>query len=278
MSGFESVMNCVNLDLGYIAVGFIRQSAEERSRFRRGESESVHIQQATAAAVVAGDEVDAAERGSRSRRHARDGGDTPAGPLWSRFLALLPSNLLQAVVCEYWATLSYAHCEVAFFLNEYGKQRYGDQMVIGAGMNNEGVFLSWRRYNSKYSWQHVRCDRLSMLAMLHYAWTQRGKPFSARHMTQMAIYPGPDQRERYFCAHFVMSLLEFLPLPAFHLNPCNKLTNDDVYHLVTRPENRPERVSEVSQVHYDSIFGRESRFGPPIKVDPQLQQRHANPT
>jgi len=256
---FDQLISCVNLEKGYFAVGFMFQTDERREQIRFGRTETEEANQAFADAIV--------EPKSQQTKS-----------LWQRALGWLPRELLLAAIQEYTASLKYRHCEVAMYLNESGKQTFGESKVLGIGLtSNEGVFIMARRYNEEYQWQHVPCDAATMYAIAHFAWTERRKPFCATKMTNLTLYPGPDHRDQYYCAQFIMACLEFLPIADFHLNPCNKLTIDDVYDLVTRKRNSASRVDEVPATEMHRILGDRLSVGPPLRVDKDKQQMYSHP-
>lgn len=249
---FDELKQCVNFDKGYIGIAFKDQSEERREQIFNG---------------TTGDERNNAEIADAllDKKNSKSGG-------W--LASLLPYQLILLAIQGYTATLKYRHCELVLYLSPTGKARWGEDKILGVGLNSvQGVFILPRRYNTEYEWQHVTCNRASMLAMLHFAWTQRHKKFSLAGMTQLTIWPGPDDRTGYYCAHFTMACLEFLPFYDFHINPCNKMTIDDVYDLVIRKEHTPATIDEVTRVQFKRQFGDDAFVGPPLRVDDDTRKR-----
>lgn len=276
MSALAKLRPFVNLDVGYIGIGFTRQNDRDRQQIAAAASSERENLNSILAEAISDADIESA--GDRAGLVAGEK-STERGSLWALLMSFIPRELLTGFIRTYQSELYYTHCEIAMFLNGAGKARYGADCVLGIGLNiDRGVFISPRKYNDKYAWLYVRCDKQSALGMLSFALGERSKNFCARSMSQVATYPGPDRRNRYFCSQFVMACLEFLKLPAFHLNPVNKLTIDDVYELASQSENKPQHVSEAVATHLDAVFGIESRTPPPRRIDPEHERRFANPT
>jgi hypothetical protein len=155
-----------------------------------------------------------------------------------RLQSLIPAELRKAAVGGYMSTLRYEHSEVAFFLNATGAKQFGSEKMLAVGCDiPNGVYVRERAYHAGYSWVYVFCDAAASLAILQFAVQQRGKPFASGAMARIAISPGRDDRQSYYCSKLTLACLEHLPLPDFHLNPSNKLNNDDIYAIVARSTN-----------------------------------------
>lgn len=182
---------------------------------------------------------------------------------------LIPHRWRLAAVSEYMATLRYEHSEVALFLSHAGQSRFGSEKMLGIGCGIEdGVFTRERSYHPGYAWIYVKANAESIEAILKFAVQQRGRPFDSGGMSRIATAPGQDHRSSYFCAKLTLACLEHLPLPDFHLNPCNKLTNDDIYEIVSRPQNSTTTPQRIVPAQMKQIF--------PAMADQSLQKQTAS--
>jgi hypothetical protein len=229
---FEQLRRLVDFNVGVIAVGFAKTDDAERETTRANSDDPDSTQARIAQSM------------------------TDKSSCLSRFLELLiPPSLKKAAISEYLSTLLYEHSEVALFLNAAGMTEFGkDKMLaIGCDLAN-GVYLRPRGYHHLYSWAYVICDSEATLAVLQFAVQQRGRPFASGQMTRIATTPGPDDRRSYFCAKLTMACLEHLPLPDFHMNPVNKLTNDLIYELVSRKQNSTTKPTRIVPAQFGQLF------------------------
>jgi hypothetical protein len=227
----EELRSLVDFDAGVVAVGFSVVDEEElqRTRERADDAEGVHQRL-----------VESMSRGASPSRRLEN---------------LIPTELRKAAVSEYLSTLRYEHSEVALFLNAAGARQLGSEKMLAIGCDVEnGVYVKERAYHPGYSWVYVRCDAAGTLAILQFAVQQRSKPFASGAMARIATNPGRDDRRSYYCSKLTLACLEHLPLPDFHLNPTNKLNNDDIYAIVVRNTNSTTEPQRMVPAQLRQVF------------------------
>lgn len=179
--------------------------------------------------------------------------------------------LVESITDAYTSTLSYSHCELALILTDAAKKEVGADKVAALGIANDdntGVFFKLRKFHSAYEWQYVAATPAELRAIVAFGASQIGRPFSLYKATLVAIWPGRETREAYYCAHFTMACLELIGKADFHLNPPNKMTIDDIYTLITEDANRAS-VRKMVPVHERSTFANPNlyiREKQPIKI------------
>jgi hypothetical protein len=174
----------------------------------------------------------------------------------AKLFSLLPSEFLLGAIRHMTSTFDYSHCEMAFLLKDRSVLRSDKVNVISVAIHADvGVFMAPRKFHEEYEWHHVTCNETQMKAILFFAYQEQGKRFSAELMSKSVVNPGPDDRSVYFCSHFTMACLEFLPNPVFHFNRANAQTIDDIYAMVTSEEVRAKNVSSIPQAQSIALFG-----------------------
>jgi hypothetical protein len=182
--------------------------------------------------------------------------DTTPSKSWCCCCGSIFQSLLESIVDAYASTLSYKHCEIAILLNDAAKKKFGSDKVAALGIVNDentGVFFKLRNFHREYEWQYVSVTREELQAIVAFGRSQIGKPFSLYKTTMVAIWPGRETREAYYCAHFTMACLELIGKADFQLNSPNKMTIDDIYTLITEDANRAS-VRKMVPVHEKTTF------------------------
>jgi len=239
---YEAVLENVDFALGYFSIGFKRQSTEYRAAIREGRTQNEHVNHKMA----------------NSLRDEEAGGGVPPARngLVRRLFALLPSEFLIVAIQHLTSTFTYTHCEMAFLLRNDSRLKTDTVNVLAVGIKADcGVFINPRKSYDDYEWHHVACDETRMKAMLFFACEEQGKRFSPQLMSKSVVNPGADERSVYFCSHFTMACLEFLPAPAFHLNRANTLSIDHIHHMVTADDVRAHNVTSIPQAQFNAYFG-----------------------
>lgn len=290
---FESLCKVVDLDKGYFLVVFLEQSRRYRRKIAQGTTNNEGSNRELADSVL-GRAVDDNQTG------ARQGG---GGGLLAMLGCCFPETFQVAVVRGYTSTLSYYHCEVAFF-TRYGAVKNDERSMIAVGVHSEEAFIEARSYGTKmdsYEWVNVGCERDSMIAMLALAIQMRGRRFSMSKMSRSAVSPGPDRSSvmrggldevdeeadaaagggdgggGVFCSELTMKLLSLLPHPVAQLNRPNAQTVDDIMAIVSRPEFHPRvGVTDAPRSLYHKSYGAHTTVkltAPPTARHQQQQQQ-----
>lgn len=238
---YEAILEHVNIEVGYFSIGFKPQTLEYRERVRTGSTDNEAVNHVMSQSLVS------EERGAPAQRNG----------IVRTLIGLLPAEFRITAIREVTSTYAYSHCEMAFLIRRTSPLFNAEVNVLAVGINSDcGVFIAPRRFHEEYEWHHVRCEPARMIAMLYFAYTQQGKPFSAELMTKSVVMPGPDDRSVYFCSHFTMACLEFLPHAQFQLNRANAQSVDSIYAMVTGDkEVRATNVSEIPQALFTKTFG-----------------------
>lgn len=232
----DDLINEINLNENVIHVGFIKTTNDDREKMNRAAPETDQI-----ANVV------------------QTGGNSLAMCLFG----WLSRRFMSDIVVEYTRTLRYLHCEIALPLSRHGIGLYGSEYTMAIGVNShDGVFIRERKFNDEYTWVAITCKPDSMRAMIHFAYKERGKIACISRTTNIVLYPGPENRDKYTCPQLIMACLEFTPLPAFHFNPGNKLTVDELYDIVSNRENSPEKMVRLTPTLANSVMGADALKGP----------------
>lgn len=251
---FESLCRVVDVDKGYFVVVFLEQSRRYRRKIAQGTTNNEDNNRELADNVLGRDSVGDSDA-DRADHRSSSGGGGGGGGMLAVLGCCFPATFQVAVVRGYTSTLSYYHCEVAFF-TRYGAVKSDECSMIAVGVHNEEAFIEARSYASRkdsYEWINVGCERESMLAMLALAIQMRGRRFSMSKMSRSAVIPGPDRSSivgaddddnrdgggGVFCSELTMKLLSLLPHPVAQLNRPNAQTVDDIMAIVSRPEFHP---------------------------------------
>lgn len=258
---FERIIASVDLNRGYISVGFLEQTEAERALIRQGRTNSEYMttQFAENLVDIEAGRVDSAQKQSFLSK------------LRNILVRLLPTEIAITAVRTYTSELKFKHCELGFFMNEEGQRRSrkGADMLAVAINEEFNVYIAPRHFSADFKWVNVRCSPIEMYAMLHYAHSLQGTKLCRKRMAQLATYPGPDRRDQLYCSHLTMACLQYIGTCGFHLNRPNTLTIDEVYMICAAEENRPVAVPRMSAAHMDAVFGGESRTRSqaPLSID-----------
>lgn len=238
---YEDILANVNTEVGYFSIGFKPQTRAYRELMRAGSTNNEAVNDVMSQSLVS------EERGAPAQRNG----------IFRTILSWLPSEFRVTAIREMTSTYEYSHCEMAFLMRRGAPLYTSEINVLAVGIQCDcGVFIAPRRFNEEYEWHHVKCDPARMKAMLFFAYTEQGKPFSAELMTKSVVMPGPDDRTVYFCSHFTMACLEFLPHPQFHFNRANAQSVDSIYKMVTRDaEVRATNIVDIPQALFTKTFG-----------------------
>jgi hypothetical protein len=237
---YEAILENVDFALGYFSIGFKRQSSEYQQAIRAGKTNNEHVNHTMASSL----------------RDVESGAPTQRNGLVRRLFAWLPSEFLIVAIQHLTSTFTYTHCEMAFLLRNDSRLKTDSVNVLAVGIKADcGVFINPRKSYDDYEWHHVACDETRMKALLFFAFEEQGKRFSPQLMSKSVVNPGPDERSVYFCSHFTMACLEFLPQPAFHFNRANTLTIDHIHHMVTADDVRAHNVTSIPQAQFNAYFG-----------------------
>jgi hypothetical protein len=240
---FEKVLANVDTSLGHFSIGFLPQTLEYRKKIRAGSTQNEHVNERMA------ESLSAIEKNAPEQRNG----------IVARLFALLPKEFVIAGIRNMTATFAYTHCELAFALKDNSPMRTDQINVMNVAIHADvGVFMAPRKFHTEYEWVHVRCTETQMKAMLFFAYEEQGKRFSSELMSKSVVNPGPDDRSVYFCSHFTMACLEFLPFPVFHFNRANAQTIDDIYSMVSSDEVRAKEVNVVPQAQMTAIWGTDT--------------------
>lgn len=238
---YENILEHVNTDVGYFSIGFKPQSVAYRAQMRAGSTQNEAVNDVMSQSLVA------EEHGAPSQRNG----------IFRRLLSMLPSEFRVTAIREMTSTYEYSHCEMAFLIKRTSPMFTSEVNVLAVGISSDcGVFIAPRRFHDEYEWHHVKCEPARMKAMLFFAYTEQGKPFSAELMTKSVVMPGPDDRTVYFCSHFTMACLEFLPYPQIHLNRANAQSVDGIYKMITQDKEMcATNVVDIPQALFTKTFG-----------------------
>lgn len=231
---FETLISVVNLCSGAIGVSFMHEDAEEANRVRSGTTGREHLN-------------------DRAAEHMLGA----LGGQWG--LSSLFAPLFAQATREYMSSWKFKHCEIAFKLNEKGRQMFGPDRLLALSVEQEsGVQIKARHFHSDYIWRWLRCDPKQMRAMLWHGYKTQGARFSASKMNRTVFNPGPEQRDSWFCTFHVMAALQFLDCPEFHMTRCNTHSIDELFHLVDNCNHRPDDMSSNIAPHeLEQIYGRD---------------------
>lgn len=267
-ASFERIISSVDLNRGYISVGFLAQTEEQQELIRLGQTTSEHMTTQFANNLVdieSGHATTVKEEGILAR-------------LRNVVVGMLPKEIAITAVRAYTSELKFIHCELGFFMNDVGMQNARtDADLLAVAINEEfNVYIAPRRFSPDFKWVNVRCSPEEMYAMLHYAHSLQGTRLSRKRMAQLATYPGPDRRDQLYCSHLTMACLQYIGTPGFQLNRANTLTIDEVYMICAAPENKPKTVPRMSTAQIDSMCGRESRQRSETPVSNEDMRRFGN--
>lgn len=202
----RQLYNYLDLDCGAVAVGFLER--DNTPDVAEGER----------------------ERNTNRLSKAQGGG----------IAAFLPSRLLSEAVNTVAGSMELYHCELAFYLNEKGKQRFGERRMLALLVQeNSTVQLRPREFHTAYRWYNVCCTPRQLRAMLAYAQSLQGQPFAYNAMARCVVDAGPDTRKVWFCSYLTASVLQYLPFAELHFNRPNTLSVDDLHEIIAQPHLRP---------------------------------------
>lgn len=242
----DDIISEINLNENVIHIGFIKTTNKDREEMNRAAPETDQI-----ANVV----------------------QKESSSLAMFLFGWMSRRFMADIVVEYTRTLRFLHCEIALPLSSHGIAKYGSEYTMAIGVNSpDGVFIRERKFNEEYTWVAITCKPDSMRAIIHFAYRERGKIACVNRTTNIVLYPGPENRDKYTCPQLVMACLEFVPLPAFHFNPGNKLTVDELYDIVSNRENSPSKMVRLTPVLATSVMGADALKGPPYRPPSSLIQ------
>lgn len=246
-TSFDRVIDCVDLDRGYICVGFKEQTEEDLQAMRDGNDHPTHSTAKDLLHVEAGQAVHAKTLYQRVRDF---------------ILGLVPEEIAVSAVRAYTSELTFMHCELAFFMKEPVE---GRDMVAVAITGQLKAYIAQRRFSPDFKWLHIKCTAREMYAMLHYAVSLQGTDLCTKRSSKVATYPGPDGPGGLYCTLLTLRCLRYIGRPGFWLNRPNTLNNDEIYAICDADENKPEGQTALCGSHYDAIFGEDSRLPPTPK-------------
>lgn len=223
---FDEFAPLVEFGTGHVSVAFLQQSEGARRNIANGTVRSTRSEEVY---------VDAFQSSARNSWTAR-------------LFAMLPRHLLGAAAKGYTESLAFYHCELAMYLNGAGRATHPGCDLLCISVTVDGVRIRPRKTNVKYAWIHVACASTDMIAMLHWCCERNNRRYSMSRLTNVGVFPGRAQETEWFCTQLLMGALAFTPHAQFHLNPCNKLTVDDLHDLLLDEAIYPAKVTHMPAV------------------------------